>query len=398
MLKWSMCAAMATMNRTEFTVRRPVLAAGDVLVVKVGSSQLTSNTAGLNRDRIQSFADSIAALVQAQIRVVLVSSGAVAEGVFRLGLPGRPKRIHRLQAAAAVGQTGLVRAYEDAFAGHQIPTALVLLTHADLVSRERYLNASSTLTTLLDLGVVPIVNENDTVATEEIRFGDNDTLGALVANLLRARLLLMLTDQDGLHEADPRTNPSAPLLTDVAVGAPELEKFCGASSGELGRGGMLTKIRAARQAARSGTFSIIANGARPGIVQAAAAGQAVGTAFHPDENPLAARKRWLSGQLRTAGQLIIDAGAERALSKDGSSLLPVGVQAVAGDFSRGDLVSICATDGRELGRGLVNYSSEEAAALKGQASAAIAQTLGYCNERELVHRDNLVLLTPARPL
>lgn len=388
-LKWCTCATAMT---TELAVPRPQLGAGDCLVVKVGSSLLASATAGLDAALIENLAAQVAAVRARGLKVVLVSSGAVAAGIYRLGLPGRPDRLHRLQAAAAVGQTGLVRAYEEAFARHDLRTALVLLTHADLASRERYLNASSTLKTLLELGVVPVINENDTVATEEIQFGDNDTLGALVANLLQAPLLLLLTDQQGLHLADPRSNPDAPLLSDVTVHDPALEGYCAAGPGELGRGGMLTKVRAARQAARSGAVSIVASGRDPQIMAAVIAGERVGTAFHPDASPLAARKGWLSGQVQVAGTVTVDSGAVRALTEQGRSLLPVGVVAVDGNFRRGDLVRVVSEDGTVVAQGLSNYASDEAQRLQGVVSADIAAVLGYCNEHELLHRDNLALL------
>ncbi|MEM6708719.1 MAG: glutamate 5-kinase [Pseudomonadota bacterium] len=376
---------------------RPRLSAGDHLVVKVGSSLLTSPQTGLDRSLIAQLADAIARLRSAGVHVVLVSSGAVAEGVHRLRLDARPQRLHRLQAAAAVGQTGLVGAYEQAFLRHDVRTALVLLTHADLASRERYLNASSTLATLLDMGVVPIVNENDTVATEEIRFGDNDTLGALVANLISARVLVMLTDQRGLHAADPREQPEAPVLAELSVSDPDLEAYCGTSAGNLGRGGMLTKVRAAVQAARSGTTSIIADGRAADVLDLVLSGAAVGTALHPDGEPLTARKGWLAGQRQTAGALTVDAGAARALLEQGRSLLPVGVERVEGNFQRGDLVAIQNEAGVLIANGLTNYSSDEARALRGVVSDQIVRVLGYCNEHALVHRDNLVIVSPGQP-
>ena len=384
-------ATAAMVTEKPFPPRR-ALGAGDRLVVKVGSSLLTSPELGLNRERIDALATQLAALHQREIQVVLVSSGAVVEGVFQLGLKNRPQRLHRLQAAAAVGQAGLVDAYQRAFGRHSLQTALVLLTHADLASRERYLNARSTLTTLLELGVVPVVNENDTVATEEIQFGDNDTLGALVANLLQADALLMLTDRDGLYRTDPREDPDAALLTQVWAEDSALESYCGASAGALGRGGMLTKVRAARQAARSNTYAVVANGQTPDVIARIAAGESLGTVFFPDTSGLASRKSWLSGQRKSAGALMIDAGAVRALLGDGGSLLPVGVTGIEGQFQRGDLVQIVAPTGERIAQGLANYGSSEAERLRGVGSSDIAAVLGYCNERELVHRDNLVLL------
>ena len=386
----------ATVTETAFP-ERPVLVRGDRLVVKVGSSLLTSHDEGLDQKLIDTLADGIAALLEQGIGVVLVSSGAVAEGVHRLGLAQRPQRLPRLQAAAAVGQAGLIDAYQRALGRHELQPALVLLTHADLASRERYLNASTTLTTLLELGVVPIVNENDTVATEEIRFGDNDTLGALVANLLQARALLMLTDRDGLYSADPGTDPTAERLPAVWADDPTLEGYCGAGSGLLGRGGMLTKVRAARQAARSGTVSIIADGRSAEAIPTTAAGFSLGTVLHPRATPLAARKSWLSGQLRVAGVVKLDSGAARAVVEDGSSLLPIGVTAVEGMFSRGELVQLQDPTGAVIAQGLSNYDHSEARQLCGVASAEIVSVLGYCNEHELVHRDNLVLLAAEAP-
>lgn len=361
-------------------------------VVKIGSALLTASGHGLDRTRLQSWADEIAGLRATGHDVVLVSSGAVAEGVLRLGFARRPERIHELQAAAAVGQMGLIRAWEAAFARHGLHTALVLLTHDDLVDRERYLNARSTLRTLLAHGVVPVINENDTVATDEIRFGDNDTLGALVANLLEVDALALLTDQPGLRQRDPGLDPTAPVVPCALAADSTLDAMAGVGAGRLGRGGMVTKVRAARLAARSGACTLIADGREPGIIGRLAAGDEVGTLLLPETERLAARKRWIAGQLQTRGAVVLDAGAVTALREQGRSLLPVGVRAVEGQFARGEVVSCRDEHGCEVARGLVNYSAREAALICGRASAEIAAVLGYAGEPELLHRDNLVLV------
>ncbi|MFK7914141.1 MAG: glutamate 5-kinase [Pseudomonadales bacterium] len=370
----------------------PVLGKGATLVVKIGSAQLTDPESGLAHGRIADWAAQIATLCAQGVRVVVVSSGAVAEGCVRLGLSERPRRLHRLQAAAAVGQVGLTHAYEQAFAAHQRRAAMVLLTHDDLADRARYLNARTTLTTLLSMGVVPIVNENDTVATEEIRFGDNDTLGAMVTNLLQADLLLILTDQQGLHAADPRLEPAAPLLPVVSLADPALEAMAGAGAGSYGQGGMLTKIRAARTAAQSGAATVIAHGGVAGVITAVARGEALGTLLTDPGTGVAARKGWLLSQRHVAGELVADDGAIQALRSKGVSLLPVGCQRVQGAFARGDLVRIVDSAGQGVAQGLVNYSSEECQRLLGHSSGEIAQVLGYCNEDELINRDNMALL------
>lgn len=361
------------------------------IVVKIGSSLLTQPGSGLARQRIQRWCEEIHALLGDGRQILLVSSGSIAEGVARLGLAARPTTVHGLQAAAAVGQMGLVQAYEQAFAAHGRHTAMVLLTHDDLADRQRYLNARSTLTTLLELGVIPVINENDTVATDEIRFGDNDTLAALVANLLQADLLIILTDTDGLYERDPRMHADAGLVNWADAADGRLDSMVG-GAGELGRGGMLTKLRAARIAARSGANTVIAAGHRDGVLQGVLQGAAVGTLLSTSLLPMDARKRWIAGQLRAKGDLVLDAGAVEAVCSRGVSLLPVGVTAVRGRFSRGDVVRCVAADGRVVGQGLVNYSSDEAARLVGVASADIGERLGFTLEPELVHRDNLVLL------
>jgi glutamate 5-kinase len=359
-------------------------------VVKVGSALLTSDGRGLDQDMIAALAGGIAGLRGEGREVVLVSSGSVAAGILRLGWNRRPSELHKLQAAAAVGQMGLVQSYETAFKTYDLQTAQVLLDHDDISARDRYLNARSTLTTLLDLGVIPVVNENDTVVTDEIRFGDNDTLAAMVANLIDAHVLLILTDRDGLYTADPGRDPNAELLPEVSASDESLEEIAG-SGGKLGRGGMLTKVRAARLAARSGTQTLIAHGRTPDVMKRLAAGEALGTWLRASKAPVAARKQWLAGLVHSSGTLVLDAGAVDVLSRSGRSLLPVGVKEARGQFRRGDVV-LCVDDaGREVARGLVNYNLDETRRLLGQPSHRIEELLGYQGDPELIHRDNLVL-------
>ena len=362
-------------------------------VIKIGSALLTNDGRGLNQAGISDWVAQMTQLHQQRgIEIVLVSSGAVAEGMVRLGWKNRPETIHELQAAAAVGQMGLVQAYESRFQQYGLHTAQVLLGHDDVSARDRYLNARGALKTLLSLGVIPVINENDTVATDEIRFGDNDTLGALVANLVDADVLVILTDQRGLYEADPRSNPDAKFVSRGRAGDPALEAMAGGTGGALGRGGMLTKIRAAKLAARSGADTVIAYGRNEHILLRLAEGEPEGTLLVASDQPWAARKKWLAGLQKHAGQLTLDAGAVRVLKEAGRSLLPVGVKAVQGNFQRGDLV-VCADEtGVEIARGLVNYSSDEAQKIAGHSTEKIQGILGYCNEDELIHRDNLVLL------
>ncbi len=360
-------------------------------VVKIGSSLLTADGQGLDREAIARWTAQMARLRQAGHELVLVSSGAVAEGMCRLGWSSRPHAIHELQAAAAVGQMGLVQAWESAFSAHGYHTAQVLLTHDDLADRRRYLNARSTLRTLLQLGVVPVVNENDTVAIDEIRFGDNDTLAALATNLVEAEVLVLLTDQDGLYDADPRIQPAASLIPQASAEDPSLESVAG-GGGALGRGGMITKVRAARRAARSGACTLIASGREPDVLLRIAAGEPVGTLLVPSREPLAARKQWLASHLVSRGNLHLDAGAVQVLRERGRSLLPVGVTRVEGRFDRGELVSCVGPDGEVVAKGLVNYDHEEAARIAGHRSEEIERILGYVDEPELIHRDNLVLL------
>ncbi len=361
-------------------------------VIKIGSALLTNDGRGLDFDAIAGWVEQMVGLKRSGRELVLVSSGAVAEGMCRLGWKKRPHALYELQAAAAVGQMGLVQAYESRFLKHNLHTAQVLLTHDDLADRRRYLNARSTLRTLLKLNVVPVVNENDTVATEEIKFGDNDTLAALVANLVEADLLVILTDQKGVFDCDPRLNPDARLLTQVAADDPELERVAGGGGSGLGRGGMITKVRAARRAARSGASTLIVSGREPDVLRKISEGIEVGTLLTPVQGPIAARKQWLAGQMAARGRLVLDAGAVAVLRQSGRSLLPVGVTAVAGGFKRGELVICAAPDGAEVARGLVNYSAEEAQRIIGQPSDRIEAILGYVDEPELIHRDNLVLV------
>jgi len=353
---------------------------------------LTANGSGLEQARLTSWVEQMAAWVLAGKELVLVSSGAVAEGMSRMGWNSRPTALHELQAAAAIGQMGLIRAYEACFKKHGLHTAQILLTHDDLIDRKRYLNARSTLLTLLKLGVVPVVNENDTVANDELRFGDNDTLAALVANLIGADMLVLLTDQEGLFDGDPRFNSHAKLISEARVDSSDLDRAAGGSTGGLGLGGMVTKVRAARVAARSGAATVIASGAGEGVLEQIAGGVEIGTLLMPVQEPQTARKRWLAGHLRVRGTLVLDAGAVRVLHERGSSLLAVGVKEVRGGFARGEVVSCVDEQGKEVARGLVNYDALETDRIKGQPSSSIMDILGYVDEEELIHRDNLVLV------
>jgi glutamate 5-kinase len=361
------------------------------IVVKLGSSLLTKDGLGLRADTLGLWAGQIVELKGRGIDTVLVSSGAVAEGVSRLGWKRRPHGLHELQAAAAIGQMGLIQAWEACFQKHAVRTAQILLTHEDIADRRRYLNARSTLQTLVALGVVPIVNENDSVATEEIRFGDNDTLAGLVANLIEADVLLILTDQSGLFDKDPRSHADAQLIGSARAGDRQLERHAG-KVGTLGRGGMLTKLRAAALAANSGAQTVIAGGMEENVIVRVAAGETVGTLLTAAQAPVAARKQWLAGQSRIGGKLTLDDGAVRVLRSQGRSLLAVGVKNVSGDFRRGEIVALLDAEGQEIGRGLVNYGAEETRRIMGQPTDRIEELLGYVNEPELVHRDNLVLL------
>lgn len=377
------------MNLLEF---KSLVVDADIIVIKVGSSLVTNNGSGLDQAAIAQWAAQIAKLTTQGKQVVLVSSGAVAEGMQRLGWKKRPTAVNELQAAAAVGQMGLVQMYESCFAKHQLHTAQVLLTHDDLADRKRYLNARSTLRTLLDMKVIPIINENDTVVTDEIRFGDNDTLGSLVANLIEADTLIILTDQQGLYSADPRSNPDAQFIHSAKAGDPALERMAGGAGTSIGTGGMLTKILAAKRAARSGAHTVIASGREPDVLVRLSRGDAIGTHLEATQMKTAARKQWLADHLRMSGKLVLDAGAVKVLKTDGKSLLPIGVTAVEGYFERGDVVACVDANGVEVARGLVNYSASEAARIMRKPSNEIEKILGYVDEAELIHRDNLILL------
>ncbi|WP_027854011.1 glutamate 5-kinase [Marinobacterium litorale] len=359
-------------------------------VVKIGSALLTNDGQGLDLTAIGHWVDQVAQLRKQGVEVVLVSSGSIAAGMQRLGWSDRPTEVHRQQAAAAVGQMGLVQAYESSFARHGLHTAQVLLTHDDLSNRKRYLNARSALSTLIELGVIAVVNENDTVVTSEIRFGDNDTLGALVANAIEADALILLTDQSGLYESDPRNNPGAPFVHEARAEDDRLISMAG-GGGKLGRGGMATKVRAARLAARSGAQTVIASGREQNVLLRLAAGEQLGTLLVPEKEPVAARKQWIAGHLQARGSLVLDAGAVRALVSGGKSLLPAGVVSVSGEFSRGEMVLMLDEAGAIVARGLVNYGIEDARRIIGFPSAEIVGRLGFMGEPELVHRDNLVL-------
>lgn len=362
------------------------------IVVKVGSALVTNDGRGLDETAIERWAAQIAALRRMGREVILVSSGAIAEGVLRLGFEKRPQLVYELQACAAVGQMGLVQAYETHFRAHGIGTAQVLLTHPNLADREQYLNARMTLLELLRLGIVPVINENDTIATNEIKVGDNDTLGALVTNLVEADCLVILTDQRGLYTADPRSNPSAEFVSEAQAGDPALEKMAGGAASSLSKGGMITKILAAKRAARSGAGTIIASGREPEVLVRLAEGEAIGTHLRPAASKLHARKQWLADQLRAAGRLLLDEGAAAALVSRHTSLLPVGVKGVEGEFKKGELVACIAPDGREIARGLINYSSADARRICGCHTPEIEARLGMADRPEMIHRDNMVVL------
>ncbi|HLF23017.1 MAG TPA: glutamate 5-kinase [Burkholderiales bacterium] len=360
-------------------------------VVKIGSAVLTDSGKGLDRDAVSGWAEQVARLKQRSIECVVVTSGAVAAGMQRLGRTQRPRALHELQAMAAVGQMGLVGLYEAAFQGFGLHAAQVLLIHDDFSDRRRYLNARSTLRTLLDCGVIPVVNENDTVATEEFRFGDNDTLAALVTNLIEADVLLIVTDRAGLFDRDPHMHADAALVSEGVAGDPRLLAMAG-GTGALGRGGMRTKLLAAEKAARSGAATVIAGAREPDLVARVLAGEAVGTYLRPAQNRVAARKQWLAGHLQVQGRLTLDAGAVKALVAGNKSLLPIGVKSAEGEFERGEIVSCMDPDGREIARGLVNYSADEARRIIGHATDRIESILGYIDEPELIGRDNMVLM------
>ena len=361
------------------------------IVVKVGSSLVTNEGRGVDAEAIGNWAAQLAALAQQGRELVMVSSGAIAEGMKRLGWTTRPKQLHEQQAAAAVGQMGLAQMYETSLARHRLQSAQVLLTHADLADRERYLNARSTLLTLLTLKVIPVINENDTVVNDEIKFGDNDTLGALVANLVDADAYVILTDQHGLFSADPRKDPAARLIELAAAGDPALEAMAGGAGSGIGRGGMLTKVLAAKRAAGSGTSTVIAWGREPDVLLRLARGEALGTQLNAATAKLAARKQWMLDHLQLRGAVIVDAGAVTKLRDEGKSLLPIGITEVQGEFVRGDVIAVRSPAGAEVARGLANYSATEARLVARKPSSQIEALLGYANEPEMIHRDNLVL-------
>jgi glutamate 5-kinase len=362
------------------------------IVVKVGSSLVTNQGEGLDIAAISNWAQQIATLRDRGCEVVLVSSGAIAEGMQRLGWKQRPSAVHELQAAAAVGQMGLVQVYESCFSKYGLRAAQVLLTHADLADRERYLNARSTLRTLLNLGVIPIINENDTVVTDEIKFGDNDTLGALVTNLIEADALIILTDQTGLYNADPRKDTNATLISEAKAGDSSLEAMAGGAGSPIGRGGMITKVLAAKRAARSGAHTVIASGHEHEVLPRLLQGESIGTLLTASALSLDARKQWLADHLQVTGKIKLDAGAVRALRNEGKSLLPIGATEISGEFQRGAVVAILDESGKDIARGLVNYNADEARRIVRHASSEIETILGYVDEQELIHRDNLVLL------
>ena len=361
------------------------------LVVKVGSALVTNNGAGLAEEAIAEWARQIALLRAEGKQVALVTSGAIAAGMQRLGWTKRPHAMHELQAAAAVGQMSLAQTYETCFSQHGLKTAQVLLTHEDLADRKRYLNARSTLVTLLELGVVPIINENDTVVTDEIKFGDNDTLAALVANLLEADALVILTDQPGLFSADPRSDPTATLINEGRADDSAYESMAGGAGSSIGKGGMITKVRAAQRAARSGAHTLIANGREQDALLRLLRGEELGTLLYATASPLAARQQWLADHLQLAGSVLLDEGAVRALH-DGKSLLPIGVVSVEGEFERGAAVACRSPGGEEVARGLINYSSGEARRIARHPTHEIETILGYRDEEALIHRNNMVLL------
>ena len=369
-----------------------VLVRAKRLVVKVGSSLVTNQGLGLDHAAVAQWAEQIAELRRREREVLLVSSGAIAEGMQRLGWRRRPRQLHEQQAAAAIGQMGLVQAYESCFRTHGLHAAQILLTHEDLADRRRYLNARSTLRTLLALDTVPVINENDTVAIDEIKFGDNDTLAALVTNLVEADVLVILTDQQGLFTRDPRRHLDATLISEAKATDPDLERMAGGVGSYIGSGGMLTKVRAARRAARSGAHTVIASGREPEVLLRLTGGEMIGTQLVAETMTLAARKQWLADHLQIRGQLKLDAGAVRALAQDGKSLLPIGVVDLSGDFERGEVVSCLNPEGQEIARGLVNYSAAETRRILRAPSSEIEARLGYIDEPELIHRDNLVLL------
>lgn len=379
-------------GQIDFRLMRSIIETAQRIVIKVGSSLVTNDGKGLDHQAIARWAAQIAALKTLGKEVVLVSSGAIAEGMQRLGWSKRPHEVNELQAAAAVGQMGLVQVYESSFSQHGLHTAQILLTHADLADRERYLNARSTLLTLLRHNVVPIINENDTVVTDEIRFGDNDTLGALVTNLIEGDALIILTDQPGLFTADPRKDPSATLVQEAVAGTPELEAMAGGAGSSVGTGGMFTKIIAAKRAAKSGAATVIASGRESDVLVRLAKGEVIGTQLIAQTATLTARKQWMADHLQLRGRVVIDAGAVQKLRDEGKSLLPIGVVEVIGEFERGEVIACVAPDGKEIARGMTNYNSSDTRRIARKPSADIESLLGYIFEIELIHRDNLVVV------
>jgi len=360
-------------------------------VIKIGSALLTDDGQGLNLVALQNWVEQMVTLRQQGVEVVIVSSGSVAEGMQRLGWKTRPSVLSKLQAAAAVGQMGLIQAYESEFSKYDTHTAQILMTHDDLSNRSRYLNVKSTIQTLLSYGVIPIINENDTVVTDEIRFGDNDTLAALTANLIGADVLVILTDQQGLYNDNPRENPAAELISEAQVSRKDIEAMASSEGGALGKGGMYTKVMAAKRAARSGTATLIASGREVNILPRLQAGERVGTLLIPDLEPLTARQQWLAGHLQAKGKVFLDDGAVEVLKNSGKSLLPIGVKAVEGHFQRGEMVVCVDQQGKEVARGLINYTISEVHRIVGKPSNQIESILGYVSDKSLIHKDNLVL-------
>ena len=379
------------MSKQPETIRRNILSQTKRCIVKIGSALLTQNGEGLDIASINEWTQQITAIKNQDIEVILVSSGSVAEGMCRMGWQQKPKALHELQAAAAIGQAGLIQAYQQSFERFKLQTAQILLTHDDLSHRQRYLNARSTLLTLIKLNTIPIVNENDTVALEEIRLGDNDTLAAMVANLVDADLLIILTDQSGLYNKDPRQSDDAKLISIDSALNHDLLAFAGSAGTNIGTGGMQTKVLAAQAAARSGCATIIASGSEDEVLTRIISGEEVGTLLTADCKPLTARKQWISHQKSILGTLVIDSGAQQAMQKNGRSLLAVGITHVEGEFHRGDIVNCINQKGEIIARGVINYPNEECSKIQGLASQQISQALGYIDEPELIHRDNLVI-------
>ena len=373
------------------TAIKSVVADAKRIVIKVGTALLTDNGRGLDEKAIANLAEELSAVQKLGREVVLVSSGSIAEGVRRLGWERRPTEVGQLQAAAAVGQMGLAQAYETEFAKRGVKTAQILLTGADLADRTRYLNARSALLTLLSLGVVPVINENDTVVTDEIKVGDNDTLGSVVTNLIEADALVILTDQKGLFTADPRKNPDAVFVDRARAGDPALEKMAGGAASSFSKGGMIPKVIAAKRAAQSGASTVIVYGREPRVLQRLAAGETIGTELVCYQPRILARKSWIADHLNIEGAVLLDAGAARAIVKGNTSLLPVGVKEVRGDFKRGDVIAVLSPEGDELARGLAGYSSSDTVRIAGHHTEEIEGILGFIEQPELIHKDNLVI-------